>query len=578
MEESSDEDIEIIATKENPNKILEVLQRYEETKRDLEEIEKNSILETRQHTPQVFQKEKEDSSNKRKNVTDIICIDSEDGSDCEREEDVQVKAIVSRGQNKRLKTGDSNDSSKLSTSEMFLAKQFTDADEVLSDPDLSIDDLDDDDEETKIVESSDSIDVTRCLHSFIETCQKILPQAEFDSVEKKLLKNLNKLDPKYTHDDSLKNFVDLKLSLVNTDQDSVYVHVKEVLEELKKFRSETFSSGETSEFSDQEVIKTQTKKRISLTTLSSVVTKTPEDSADVKERDISDKPDDFEVEGVQKTVSSKHIRKLEAALAACAKQIQKCDEAEIDWENEEDSNFLMADRWKKKYMSIYNKLAEYKGTSKSLERTTDKRFNFNESKFPAVNRKIEKFVNRTKCFPDFWDIKGQIENINKEDSLHLTDMQIHNEAEKIFISVGKKLKKRRNLDDGSVMYSYLKPEDSDPASNDTELDSKLSLLGKEAKVRIEKVFEEFTEKQAAAGKSNEEESDTENEEEEEEEEEDPGLDSFSLNAQSHPEDSHFPLEEEDCHDNDVPASPLRASSECSAKSSESIKDLLEDSD
>ena len=51
MEESSDEDIEIIATKENPNKILEVLQRYEETKRDLEEIEKNSILETRQHSP-----------------------------------------------------------------------------------------------------------------------------------------------------------------------------------------------------------------------------------------------------------------------------------------------------------------------------------------------------------------------------------------------------------------------------------------------------------------------------------------------------------------------------------------------
>ena len=70
----------------------------------------------------------------------------------------------------------------------------------------------------------------------------------------------------------------------------------------------------------------------------------------------------------------------------------------------------------------------------------------------------------------------------------------------------------------------------------------------------------------------------EEEEEEEEEEEDPALDSFSLNAQSHSEDSHFPLEEEDCHDNDVPASPLRASSECSAKSSESIKDLLEDSD
>ena len=40
MDESSDDDIEIIATKEVRNKILEV-HSYEETKKDLEEIERD---------------------------------------------------------------------------------------------------------------------------------------------------------------------------------------------------------------------------------------------------------------------------------------------------------------------------------------------------------------------------------------------------------------------------------------------------------------------------------------------------------------------------------------------------------
>ena len=612
MDESSDDDIEIIATKEVKNKILEV-HRYEETKRDLEEIEQKCFAEKSQQTlPVGKKKEKEDinisirksamnitismasgsGTNKRKKDTDIICIDSDDGGEGEPDDDgdVQVKVIVSGGgQNKRLKTSDSREksaenfpsSSKLSTSEMFLNKQHSED---------SSEENAEEDEDVLVEESGtslgspgpvlESIGVSHCLDSFLSSCRRILPLAEFQSVEKKLMKNLNRLDPKHLYNCSLKNFIDQKWSLVNSDQDSLYVHIKEMLEELKKFRSESFvSSGDTSEMSDQELIKTQTKKRIPLTTLSSVVKK-PE-----ARRDEEDEPSlaaDFEPEtesSKEKTVSSKHIRKLEAALAACGRQIKKCEEAEIDWEKDDDSNFLMADRWKKKYMSIYFKLAEYNGISKSLERSSDKKFSFNESKFPAINRKIEKFVNRTKSFPDFWDVKKQIENINTEDSLHLTEMQIHNEAEKIFISVGRRLKKRRNNDDGSVMFSYLNPAESDPALNDAELDSKLALLGKEAKERIEKVFEEYTEKQAAGVRSNDEESETEEEEEEEEEnDEDVDVESFVTDESALEVQEPQPVIEGGESDGGFVESPPRPLSDCSVKSSGSIKDLLEDSD
>merc|ERR1712062_916172 len=166
------------------------------------------------------------------------------------------------------------------------------------------------------------------------------------------------------------------------------------------------------------------------------------------------------------------------------------------------------------------------------------------------------------------------ENINTEDSLHLTEMQIHNEAEKIFISVGRRLKKRRNNDDGSVMFSYLNPAESDPALHDAELDSKLAMLGKEAKERIDKVFEEYTEKQAACVRNNEEGSEAEEELEEEEEENDPDIDESSVTDENVLEvgDPQSAIGEEE---SDVESLP-RPISECSDKSSGSIKDLLED--
>jgi len=69
------------------------------------------------------------------------------------------------------------------------------------------------------------------------------------------------------------------------------------------------------------------------------------------------------------------------------------------------------------------------------------------------------------------------------------------------------------------MYSYLKPDDQgDPASKDRELEKKLDELGKVAKDKIEKVFEDFVEKQVSKGKSGEDEGDDVDEDDEDEDE------------------------------------------------------------
>ena len=67
--------------------------------------------------------------------------------------------------------------------------------------------------------------------------------------------------------------------------------------------------------------------------------------------------------------------------------------------------------------------------------------------------------------------------------LHLSEGEMHAEAESIFQSVGKTLKKRREIDDHEVMTSYLQEDQTvDPAHGDSELEKRLqesSELGKQ---------------------------------------------------------------------------------------------------
>ncbi len=84
----------------------------------------------------------------------------------------------------------------------------------------------------------------------------------------------------------------------------------------------------------------------------------------------------------------------------------------------------MLRRYKKRYMEIYRKLAEYKKLSADLDRRSDKRFRFNASRYPEINIKIEKFINRSSIFPDFVDIKKLVEDVNAGHQLYLSPAQV----------------------------------------------------------------------------------------------------------------------------------------------------------
>jgi len=191
-----------------------------------------------------------------------------------------------------------------------------------------------------------------------------------------------------------------------------------------------------------------------------------------------------------KKVSPAHITKLEKALKKCAKEIQRLEEAEVDWDEDNDSNYILCAKYKRRYMDLFKKIADYKELSSSLDRKSEKKFICNESRYPEINKKIQKFVNKTKEFPDFQDIKRLVKAANS--TLHLSTLQMHDEAENIFQTVGKKLKKRREIDDTDVMVSYLKENQmEDPAAKDQELDKVLMVQAVEGKKNINKYFDDF---------------------------------------------------------------------------------------
>ncbi len=68
------------------------------------------------------------------------------------------------------------------------------------------------------------------------------------------------------------------------------------------------------------------------------------------------------------------FRKLEAALKQCHEAIVRLNAEECDWDAEEDSAYLKADRYERKAVKLCKKLAELKGCGASMGRKTEKKF------------------------------------------------------------------------------------------------------------------------------------------------------------------------------------------------------------
>ncbi|NWI97911.1 DAXX protein, partial [Pitta sordida] len=151
--------------------------------------------------------------------------------------------------------------------------------------------------------------------------------------------------------------------------------------------------------------------------------------------------------------SRRQIRYLENLLRVHAGEIRRLQERELDLQelDSEDSPYLQENRLKRRMMRIFRRLCQLKECSSLTGRVLEQRIRFRGTRYPEVNRRIERFINRPDVFPDYSDILREIRAASGRHGLGLGRRQMENMAQEAFREVGNRLQERRHLD---LVYNF----------------------------------------------------------------------------------------------------------------------------
>ena len=163
-----------------------------------------------------------------------------------------------------------------------------------------------------------------------------------------------------------------------------------------------------------------------------------------------------------------HLRKLYKALVKLKRHILELEEAEVDWDDDDNSAYLKKVRFEKRACEIYEKICEITGESTHAHRIVKKPIVFKSKEFPEFYKKLQKTVNAKNSFPNFLDVLKCLDYCNKRYDLHLSKDQMKPIAQNAFEDLGKKLQARRRNDLYETTTFYVGKE-KDPAKDDADL-------------------------------------------------------------------------------------------------------------
>ncbi|RUS85903.1 hypothetical protein EGW08_006306 [Elysia chlorotica] len=218
----------------------------------------------------------------------------------------------------------------------------------------------------------------------------------------------------------------------------------------------------------------------------------------------------------------RHVKKLEKLLESLRDEIEKCQNRELSFEDmdAEDSSYIYEDRLKKKFVTVWNKLCEVTKRTVETGRPTERTIKFNSTRYKEINRRLERFLNKTKSFPDIHDVKHVIKMTNTKYKLGLSSPMMQNIAREAFVDIGEMLQSRRHQDFiatfGTRQTDMMRmgSRGMDPYWTDPELRKKLDSNRETAKYNLEKVIAKYTQLQETKGKDDDDDDDDDDEEEE----------------------------------------------------------------
>lgn len=118
------------------------------------------------------------------------------------------------------------------------------------------------------------------------------------------------------------------------------------------------------------------------------------------------------------------IKRLNKALYVLKKKIAQLDEADVDLQDDENSTYLLVERFKKRACEIYEKICDITGESKHAHRLVRKPIVFQGTSYPQFNKTIQTFVNRSRVFPDLFDVLRCLEHCNTQYEFRLSKDEV----------------------------------------------------------------------------------------------------------------------------------------------------------
>ncbi|XP_045510513.1 daxx-like protein isoform X3 [Colias croceus] len=316
--------------------------------------------------------------------------------------------------------------------------------------------------ESRETDSRQDKEFNATYQKFIDTCFHIENSDDMKKiVEKKIKAYYRQCSKEFVDSEEFTDLVSGKILAIEASPDKMYLYIKDVVDELNMQRKMT--------------------------------------KANIKnEDDYEDSNEDTMDRSEYDTKRQRQIRKLEKTLKKLHRAIQKLEEQEVDFDDDDDSVYLLTERYKERLVKVHAKFCQLTNTKMPSEPSIKLEVRPGRPSGPV--RKVEKLINvkvpigAPLPFPDFHDVLRCVREANQEDKLGWSEMEIIEEARSIFTSCGKKLQRRRQENEWRIAASRL-PTTEDPAEKDEDLKNILQKNKEVAAKKESEVFNKYADRQ-----------------------------------------------------------------------------------
>ncbi|CAG9575647.1 unnamed protein product [Danaus chrysippus] len=303
--------------------------------------------------------------------------------------------------------------------------------------------------------------------NFIDICFELENSDDMKKIVDKKIKAYYKQCPnEYVESADFIDMVSTKIVAMKASPEKMYLYIKDVVDELNLQRK-------------------MAKSACPLT----------------KDDTQQDPSNTLPAESEHVVVSTKkmmQIRKLEKTIKKLHRAIQKLEEQVVDFDDEEDSVYLLTERYKERMVRVHKKFCQLTNTKMPSEPRIHIESRPGRPTGPA--KRLEKWINKKVPigaplpFPDFHDVLRCVRDANDDDGLRMNEYEIMEEARDLFIRCGKKLQRRRQENEWRLAVSRIN-QVLDPADENTDLKKRLEENKTLATSKELELFNKFADKQ-----------------------------------------------------------------------------------